>query len=66
MSADGNGWINSTTDALQRTTSYLHDPMGRVKEVQPPVDENQWTKTTISFRQVAADEYGLRPALASR
>lgn len=61
MSADGNGWITSTTDALQRTTSYQHDSMGRVKEVQPPVDENQWTKTTISFQQVAADEYGLSP-----
>jgi len=61
MSVDGNGWITSTTDALQRTTSYLHDPMGRVREVQPPVDENQWTKTTISFRQISSDEYGLSP-----
>lgn len=59
MTADGNGWITSTTDELQRTTSYLHDPMGRVREVQPPVDENQWAKTTISFRQISADEYGL-------
>ncbi|CAM4461573.1 sugar-binding protein [Stenotrophomonas lactitubi] len=61
ISADGNGWITSTTDALQRTTSYLHDAMGRVREVQPPVDENQWAKTTISFRPMTVDEYGLSP-----
>ncbi|MGE8588264.1 MAG: hypothetical protein ACN6OD_02525 [Alcaligenes sp.] len=61
MTADANGWITSTTDALGQATGYLHDPMGRVSEIQPPVDANQWTKTTISFRQMPVDEYGLSP-----
>lgn len=61
MTAEANGWITSTTDALGQQTSYLHDRMGRVREIQPPVDVNQWAKTTITFRQMVVDEYGLSP-----
>jgi YD repeat-containing protein len=59
MAVDANGWITSTTDPLGQTTAYLHDQMGRIREVQPPVDANQWAKTTISFRQMEEAEYGL-------
>ncbi len=61
MTADANGWITSTTDTLGRVTSYSYDPMGRTREIQPPVDANQWTSTVVSFRQIGVDEYGLPP-----
>lgn len=61
MSVDDNGWITSTTDQLGQTTTYQHDPIGRIREIAPPVDGNQWLKTTISYRQAAESEYGLPP-----
>ncbi|HGM5043367.1 TPA: sugar-binding protein [Stenotrophomonas maltophilia] len=61
MTVDGNGWITSMTNQLGFTTSYQHDPMGRIREIVPPVDENQWQKTTISIRQMGTAEYGLGP-----
>jgi len=59
MEVDDNGWITAQTDELGLVTRYLYDAMGRTREVQPPVDANQWQKSVISVRQVAADEYGL-------
>ena len=61
MTADANGWITSTTDALGQVTSYMYDPMGRTREIQPPVDANQWANTVVSFQQSSVDEYGLPP-----
>jgi len=61
MTIDANGWITSTTNQLGLTTSYQHDAMGRIREVAPPADENQWQKTVLSFRQVGTSEYDLGP-----
>ncbi|OCQ18327.1 hypothetical protein A7985_24265 [Pseudoalteromonas luteoviolacea] len=33
MTVDSNGWVTSTTDFNQTTTSYMYDSMGRIKAV---------------------------------
>ena len=43
---DPNGWVTSQTDALNRTTSYTHDDMGRVTKVNPP---GSWDDTDITY-----------------
>lgn len=59
LGVDDNGWITSQTDEVGLVTGYAYDPMGRVREVTPPVDEHQWQKTTITLQQVAGAAYGV-------
>lgn len=43
---DDNGWVTSQTDALNRTTAYQHDNMGRLTQVTP---HGAWSNTTIGY-----------------
>lgn len=61
MGVDNNGWITSITNPSGHTTAYVYDALGRVNEVRPHADANQWLSTTLSFRQMPVDEYGLGP-----
>ena len=61
MQVDDNGWISAVTDESGRTTSYGYDALGRVTEIRPPADENDWLATTQSFRQMQLPEFGLGP-----
>ena len=61
---DDNGWITSvtvetdaTTDS-KATTGYQYDPMGRLKEIDYPTDDDVgWNKTHISFGPTGAGQY---------
>jgi YD repeat-containing protein len=59
MGVDDNGWITSATDARGYTTTYRHDALGRVNEIRPPEDENGWLPSSMSFRQMPSEAYGL-------
>jgi len=46
QSIDGRGWQKSVTDARSNTTSYRHDKMGRLTQVNPP---GHYSNTNIGF-----------------
>jgi len=55
-----NGWITSVTDENAYTTTYGHDPMGRVASIAYPTgDSVAWAATSRVFTPVAASEYGI-------
>lgn len=43
---DENGWLKSSTDALNATTSYSYDGIGRLTQLMPP---SPWNATNISY-----------------
>ena len=43
---DDNGWLTSQVDAMDRTTTYTHDVMGRVTLIDPP---GSWDNTSIAY-----------------
>ena len=43
---DNNGWLMSSTDAMNRTTSYTRDTMGRLTLINPP---GSWDNTSIAY-----------------
>ena len=45
-SIDENGWLKSNTDALNATTSYAYDSVGRLTQITPP---SPWNSTNISY-----------------
>lgn len=63
---DANGWIIATVDELGSRTCYSYDAMGRNTGVTYPsetqagvCDASRWSPLSVTFEQVAADEYGL-------
>ena len=57
---DSYGSIKTVTDELGFSTSYDHDAMGRVTQINYPTgDTVAWAPTTVNFVPVAATEYGL-------
>lgn len=62
MAAVVNNWghLDSYTDALNNTTSYLYDGVGRLTRITyPSSDTVNWTPTTISFAPLTSVTYGL-------
>jgi RHS repeat-associated protein len=46
FSIDANGWVKSSTDALNATTSYAYDSVGRLTQIMPP---SPWNATNIGY-----------------
>ena len=44
---DDNGWVMSKTDAMNRTTAYTRDDMGRLTLIDP--DFGSWSSTFIDY-----------------
>ena len=44
---DDNGWVMSQTDAIDRTTAYTRDNMGRLTLIDP--DFGSWSSTIIAY-----------------
>ena len=43
---DNNGWVTSSKDAMDRTTTYTRDNMGRMTLLNPP---GSWANTSVSY-----------------
>ncbi|MFD0739975.1 RHS repeat domain-containing protein [Lysobacter koreensis] len=56
------GWVRSITDENRFTTTYGHDPMGRLASVVYPAgDTTGWANKTLAFELINFEEYGLAP-----